>query len=71
MSTKWVHLATTLHSRSNRLICLEHNLLVCRATLVGNRVIVMGGLGSRLWSCKEVSPNLHTATLLSIERKGA
>ena len=36
--------------------------LSCRATLVGNRIIVMGGLGSRLWSCKEVSfllANMH------------
>lgn len=25
---------------------------------MGSRIIVMGGLGSRLWSCKEVSSNL-------------
>ncbi len=35
----------------------------CRATLVGNRLIVMGGLGSRLWSCKEVSPTMLPALM--------
>ncbi len=27
---------------------------------MGDRIIVMGGLGSRLWSCKEVCPLSHT-----------
>ena len=35
--------------------CANTFCCCCRATLVGNRVIVMGGMGSRLWSCKEVS----------------
>ena len=25
-----------------------------RATLVGQRIIVVGGMGTKVWSCKEV-----------------
>ena len=29
---------------------------MCRATLVGQRIIFIGGMGARVWSCKEVRP---------------
>ena len=37
------------------------------ATLVGQRIIIIGGLGTRVWSCKEVSgrdPMPHSQTYL-------
>ena len=41
----------------------------CSATLIGSRIIIVGGLGSRTWSCKEVAfddQNVHAVPLFDL-----
>ena len=44
---------------------VRHGHHSCRATLVGNKIIVLGGQGKLLWALKEVRP--ETAALVVIQ----